>query len=288
MKKTKREKYVLERLKENYESLTGSQKSIGKYMIDHIEEVPFLSAIELGERAGFSDATIIRFARSIGYEGYSDLKNAIIVETRQIATPDERVLKSLSDLKDSGDMGLRVAERDLKNLQAFILEISIEKIEKTVELIYASDTIYFIGLHDGALAMDFLLMHMRRMGFKVVSITEGGLENIEKLGAVHEGDLLIAGSFPRYSKTTLNAVRFAVEKGASVISITDRELSPIGMKSDISFVVETDNTGFFNSHIVTLELCNILLVKLLEKNKEFVYRNLKKTIEGFEMFDMYL
>jgi len=136
--------------------------------------------------------------------------------------------------------------------------------------------------------MDFLLMHMRRMGFKVVSITEGGLENIEKLGAVHEGDLLIAGSFPRYSKTTLNAVRFAVEKGASVISITDRELSPIGMKSDISFVVETDNTGFFNSHIVTLELCNILLVKLLEKNKEFVYRNLKKTIEGFEMFDMYL
>jgi DNA-binding MurR/RpiR family transcriptional regulator len=288
MKKTKREKNVLESLKENYDNLTGSQIAIGKYMMDHIEEVPFLSAIELGERAGFSDATIIRFARSIGYEGYSDLKNAIIAETRQIATPDERVLKSLSDLEESRDMGLQVAERDLKNLQAFLLEISIEKMEKTVELIYASDTIYFIGLHDGALAMDFLLMHMRRMGFKVVSITEGGLENIEKLGAVHEGDLLIAGSFPRYSKTTINAARFASEKGAAVISITDSELSPIGMKSDIAFVVETDNTGFFNSHIVTLELCNILLIKLLDKNKEFVYGNLKETIEGLEMFDMYL
>src|SRR6056297_392001 len=288
MGKKSEKRNMLSRLKENYENLTESQRLIGKYLMGNMDEAPFLSAAEFGERVGFSDATIIRFARSIGFDGYSDMKNAIISETGRIATPDERVLRSLSNLEASRDMGLQVAEKDLNNLQEFLRGISIEKIEKAVELIYKSETIFFIGLHDGALAIDFLLMHMRRMGFKVVSITEGGLENIEKLGAMDGGDMLIAGSFPRYSKTTINAIRFASEKGAKILSITDSELSPAGMKSDISFAVETDNTGFFNSHIVTLEFCNILLVKLLEKNKDFVYENLKETIEGFELFDMYL
>jgi DNA-binding MurR/RpiR family transcriptional regulator len=288
MSNNRKKQNVIFFLKENYEQLTESQKIIGKYLLDHIRGIPFLSAAELGERVGFSDATIIRFARSVGYEGYSDLKNSIIAMNQKMASPDERVLKNLADLDSLDDLGLRVAELDLKNLQDFLIGINMKRIESAVELIYNSKTIYFIGLQDSALVVDFLLLHMRRMGFDVMSITEGGLENIEKLGAVKAGDLLIACSFPRYSKTTFNAILFAKRKGARVISFTDSELSIIGVKSDIAFDIKTDNSGFFNSHIVTLELCNILLIKLLEKNKDFVYKNLKEIIEGFELFDMYM
>lgn len=288
MSPIKQKNDVLNYLKDNYEHLTESQKRLGKYLLDHFKEVPFLSAAELGEKVGLSDATIIRFARSIGYKGYLDMKNSIMASIQGMASPDRRMLKSLSDLENTDDLGLQVAENDLKNLQSFLGGINMKRIENAAELIYDAETIYFIGLQDSALVIDFLLLHMRRMGFKVISITEGGLENIEKLGAVNKKDLLIACSFPRYSKTTYNAVQFAKRKGARIISFTDSELSVIGVKSEIAFAIKTDNSGFFNSHIVTLELCNILLIKLLERNKEFVYRNLKENIEGFELFDMYL
>ena len=288
MEESRHKNDVLNYLKDHYEELTESQKRLGRYLMEHYREVPFLSAVELGERVGLSDATIIRFARSIGYKGYADLKSAIMTAIQNSSSPDKRLLKSLSEMDKSDDIGLKAARNDLKNLQEFLGALNLKRIEAAAEMIYEARTIYFIGLQDSALVIDFLLLHMRRMGFQVISITEGGLENVEKLGAVGERDLLIACSFPRYSKTTYNAIQFARRKGARVISITDSELSVIGVKSDIAFAVATDNTGFFNSHIVTLELCNILLLKLLEKDREFVYRNLKETIEGFELFDMYL
>jgi len=276
---------VLRDLKDNYNQLTGSQKIIGKYVLDHYREVAFLSAIELGEKVGVSDATIIRFARSIGFTGFAELKNHIREGIKSFDSPYKRLSKSFDILEDKNNLTMQVGKIDLRNLEDFLLDIEIEKIEKATDAISKAHNIYLIGMRSSGILIDFLTLHLRRMGFKVIAISEGGVVNAEKIISITKNDLLITCSFPRYSKPTYNAIILAKKKGAKVITITDSDFSTISINSDIVFSLRIDNATFFNSYIVPMELCNILIMSLLEKDKEKIYLNLKENIQSMEVFD---
>lgn len=279
---------VLQNLNENYNQLTGSQKIIGKYVLDNYREVAFMSAIELGEKVGVSDATIIRFARSIGFSGFAEFKNQIREGSKNFDPPYKRLSQSLDILHDKNSLLMQVGTQDLNNLENFLLTIEIEKIDQAVDEIYKANTIYLIGLGVSGVLIDFLVFHLRRMGFKVIPISEGGVINVDKIMSITKNDVLIACSFPRYSKPTYNAILFAKNNGAKIITITDSNFSTISINSDIAFPLKIDNPTFFNSYIVPLELCNFLIMSILEKDKENIYTNLKKNAQSVELFDMIL
>lgn len=279
---------VLQDLKENYNQLTGSQKIIGKYVLDNYREVAFMSAIELAEKVGVSDATIIRFARSIGFSGFAEFKNHIREGIKNFDPPYKRLSQSLDILNDKNSLIMQVGKKDLKNLEFLLLNIEIEKINQAVDEIYKADTIYFMGVGASGVLIDFLVFHFRRMGFKVIPISEGGVANVDKIMSITKNDLLIVCSFPRYSKPTFNAINFAKKRGAKILTITDSNFSTISINSDIVFSLKIDNSTFFNSYIVPMELCNILIMSILEKKKEKIYNNLKETTQSMVLFDMLL
>ena len=279
---------VLQELKDNYDKFTGSQKIIGKYVIDNYREVAFMSAIELAEKVGVSDATIIRFARSIGFSGFAEFKNHIREGIKDFDPPYKRLSKSYGLLDDKNNLNMQIGKTDLKNLEKFLLSLETEKIEQAVDAIYEAKTIYLMGIGTSGLVTDFLTFHLQRMGFKVIAISEGGIVNVEKIISITKDDLLILCSFPRYSKPTYNATIFARKKGAKILTITDSDLSMISRNSDIVLSVKVDNSTFFNSYVVPMELCNILTMSILERDKEKVYKNLKENIQDLEVFDMKL
>jgi DNA-binding MurR/RpiR family transcriptional regulator len=84
------------------------------------------------------------------------------------------------------------------------------------------------------------------------------------------------------------AILFAKKKGVYVITISDSELSDVASESDIVLATQTQIPSFFNSYIVPMELCNIILISILEKNKERIYKNLKNSIEDSEEFNLYI
>ena len=276
---------ILQELKDNYDTFTGSRKTIGKYVLDNYREVAFMSTIELAEKVGVSDATIIRFARSIGFSGFADFKNHIREGLKYFDPPYKRLSRSFEILDDKNNLNMQVGKTDLKNLEDFLLSLETEKIQQSVDAIYKADTIYLIGIGSSGLITDFLAFHLQRMGFKVIAISEGGTLNVEKIMSINENDLLIVSSFPRYSKPTYNATILAKEKGAKIITITDSYFSTISMNSDIVFSIKIDNSTFFNSYIAPLELCNILTMNVLEREKEKIYKNLKDNIQSMAVFD---
>lgn len=279
---------VLQELKDNYDKLTGSQKIIVKYVIDNYREVAFMSAIELAEKVGVSDATIIRFARSIGFRGFAEFKNYIREGIKHFDPPYKRLSESYGLLDDKNNLSMQIGKTDLKNLENFLLTLETEKIEQAIDAIYEAKTIYLMGIGSSGLVTDFLTFHLQRMGFKVIAISEGGIVNVEKIISIIKDDLLIICSFPRYSKPTYNATIFARKKGAKILTITDSDLSTISRNSDIVFSIKVDNSTFFNSYVVPMELCNILTMSILERKKEKIYKNLKENIQNLEVFDMKL
>ena len=278
---------VYDYLKKNYEKLTASQKIIGKYVLENYREVAFMSAIELGEKVNVSDATIIRFARSLGFKGFAEFRNYLKNSILNFDPPHIRLMKNYDSFSHNNTV-MDVGKADLQNLENFLLNLDAEKIDLAVNTINQAEKIYMFGTRNSGIIVDFLSFHLRRMGYKIIQITQGGAVTHEKIMDITENDLLITCSLPRYSKPTYQATVYAKNRNAKVLTITDQNVSAISAKSDIVFNLQISNSAYFNSHVVPMELCNILIMSLLVKNKDQIYKNLKENIQGMSIFDINL
>ena len=87
-------------------------------------------------------------------------------------------------------------------------------------------------------------------------------EIFEQLFRIGPGDVLLAISFPRYSNVTVNTVKFARDRGATIVAITDNELSPVYQMSDAALLVPSEMISFVDSMVAPLSLINALLVAI--------------------------
>ena len=72
-----------DRLLSHVNGLSRQQRLIAEYLLDKLHEVPFLSVPQLAQRAGASEATVVRLCKSIGFDGFSDMKMAVVENLRE-------------------------------------------------------------------------------------------------------------------------------------------------------------------------------------------------------------
>ena len=96
-----------------------------------------------------------------------------------------------------------------------------------VDKLLKAQHIYLLGMRSSSFLTGYLNFYFRLI-FKNVTLVQNAVagETFEQLVQVQPGDVLLAISFPRYSKMTVNAVQYAREKGADVVAITDSTLAP--------------------------------------------------------------
>lgn len=273
---------ILDKLKEQEGLLTKSQKIISQYLIEHYEEVAMMSAVEFGEKVNVSDATISRFVRSIGFANFYEFKNYLREQIKNFDSPYKRVVK-LPDLAVEEDayaatkeLLIKIGTKDLQNLTHLMEKLDILLLERAVHAIHHARTIYLMGLGSSSTLIDFFILHLRRMGFRVIPVSEGGNYNLEKMIGMDATDLLIATTFPRYSKATYDAIVYAKKKQATVLTIMDSNFSAISSYSDIVIPLETGNVTFFNSLVVPMALGNWIIMMLFAKDKERIQENVRE------------
>ena len=166
-----------------------------------------------------------------------------------------------------------------------LLELEKFNLQQIVDEVYRAHTIYLFGMGSSTMIADFLALHLRRMGFAVVSVSEGGAVNHEKMLHIGCDDLLITTCFPRYSKGSYQTILFAEERGAARITITDSASSILGIHSDIVIPIKIDNITFFNSYIAPLEFCHFLLMSVLAQNGKQIQRKVEQNMKSLENFD---
>jgi DNA-binding MurR/RpiR family transcriptional regulator len=99
-------------------------------------------------------------------------------------------------------------------------------------------------------------------------------EIFEQMYRITKNDLCIAISFPRYSKQTINALRFVRDRGATIVSITDSDSSPIAALADHLLVARSNMVSFVDSLVAPLSLINALIAAAAKSRSEDVYNNL--------------
>lgn len=277
---------LIQRLNQSGRKLSKSHRRIAECIVAHYDKAAFMTASRLGEYVGVSESTVVRFASALGYEGYPQLQKALQELVRHRLTASQRFEMS-SDI-DQGQVLHRVLKADIQNIRATIDEMDPSVFDKAVEEILSAKTVYVLGQRASTPLAQFLDHYLRYVLTDVVLVSSGISDVFEQISRIGEGDLLIGISFPRYSTRTVDAMRFAKDRGACLVALTDGPLSPLHTMADMCLMAKSDMASFADSLTAPMSLINALIVALGRRRKEQVSAHFDQLETIWSEYNVYL
>ena len=258
--------------------LSKGQKRIANFLKDHYDKAVYLTASRLGEIAGVSESTVVRFAIELGFDGYPKLQEALQELVKNELTASQR-MKVSSDriVKSDKHIFKSVLESDAARIANTLDTIDQRDFDEAVDYIINAKRVYIVGGRSSSALSNFLDFYLNLMRDDVINASTGVVtETFEHIFRIKEGDLLIGISFPRYSNKTVKAVEYAHGRGARTIAITDSNQSPLAKDANICLTARSDMLSFIDSLVAPLSLINALLVAVSLKCEDNIAEGLDK------------
>ena len=258
-------KSILHTIESNLSDFSKGQKRIAGYILENYDKAAFMTASKLGRLVGVSESTVVRFASVLGYDGYPSMQRALQEMIRSRLTSTQRIQQA-GELLDQQDVLGAVLNTDIENLRELEAQADREAFNNVVERIRKARNIYILGVRSSSFVAGYLNFYMHLL-FENVTLVQSNAagEILEQLFRIGPEDVLIAISFPRYSKVTINTVQFARDRGATIIAMTDNDLSPIYQMSDAALLAPCEMISFVDSMAAPVSVINALLLALANR-----------------------
>lgn len=242
-----------------FDSLSPKQRRLARFILDSEEVVAFASADELAERVGASAATVVRFARSLGYEGYPDLQSAVRSHFPQFRTAADKMAERVAG-GDSFGVGLqeKVAQIGIDNLRQTLDQVPPAELEQIVKALCQAQRIRIFagGLSSGPALLAEYAFSM--LGFSARAFTEAGLRPLLEIAQMQKDDVVVGISIWRYIGSTVEAMQAAYEAGLTCIALTDSPVAPITRFSHYVLVASTEGAVHGRSLVGIVALIDLL------------------------------
>jgi len=270
-----------------FPTFSKGQKYIAKYITEHYDKAAFMTASKLGNIVGVSESTVVRFASELGYEGYPELQKALQEMIRNKLTSVQRIEVS-TDILGGGDIIEKVFNADIEKIRKTLVDVSREDFEGAVNAIVNAKKIFIFGVRSSASLASFIGFYFNLILDNVRLIhTTSDSEVFEQILRVGPEDAVIGVSFPRYSSRTVKAMKYASDRGATVISLTDSNMSPLYQYSKYNLLAKSDMVSFVDSLVAPLSLINALIVAVGMKRQEEVYATFAELERIWDEYDVY-
>ena len=278
---------LLARMNRLYPGMSKGSRRLADYIEKNYDTAAFLTAAELGRRAGVSEATAVRFASTLGYHGYGAFRQAVEKLVRS-----ELALARQAHLDFSSIPGDRVLDTVLQN-DCDNIRLTLEQTDRrafalAADTILQARTVYVIGIRSCAPLAEFLAFYLRQILPDVRMLTSTSLSEIfEQMIRIGEEDAVIGISFPRYSVRTLKALEFANNRSAQVITLTDSVHSPVNLYSSCNLLAHSGMASIADSLAAPLSLINALIVTLFLRRQDEVIGTLKEVEQAWQDYAVY-
>jgi DNA-binding MurR/RpiR family transcriptional regulator len=280
-------KNIIHIIQSNMDGFSKGQKRIAAYILENYDKAAFMTASRLGSLAGVSESTVVRFAFELGYDGYPSMQRALQEMIRSRLTSTQRI-QAAEDIFSGQDVLPAVIQSDIDKLRLMSSQANQSEFDRVVDKLMGCRHIYIFGVRSSSFVAGYLnfYMHLLRENVTLVQSSAAG-EIFEQLLRIGPGDVMLAISFPRYSKVTINTVKFARDRGASVVAITDNASSPIYQLSDAALLAPCEMISFVDSMVAPLSLMNALVVTIsnrVEKDISTTFSELETIWNEYGVF----
>lgn len=268
------------------DEMSKSQKKIANYIINNPETAPFLTASKLAKNAGVGEATVIRFAMFLDYEGYPDLQRHLQEALKRKWTSAEVFVRT-TDKEDAPENAItEVLMDDVQNLKETIQQVNAKEFEGAVKDIVQANRIYIIAYRSAVSVGSFLEFYLDLVLQNTEMIREADGVS-EHLLDITKDDLVIGFGFSRYTKRTVEVLKYAKQQGAKTLVITDHLMSPLVAYGDRKLLAVTEINSFINSFSAPLSIVSALITAVTRLEHDKVETRLQQLEELWETFDVF-
>lgn len=255
--------------------MTKSQKKVANYLLFNMDKLLFFTADELAKAANVSTATVVRFARELDFEGYTDMQKAARLRFHDREEEPEDLPQS-SPEEDSSEYLLEKSFRqDIQNLKRTFQDLSREDLERACTLLKTSRRVYLVGMRISRSMATYAYINWGMLRKGVHLIHNEGLDYAEELIEINSEDLIVAFWAPRYNRATYQMLSHAKRQKASVLLITNREFNLTMEEGDFDVILRCcmENSSYQSSFVAPVTLVNYLTRQLeLEFSKDIAAR----------------
>jgi DNA-binding MurR/RpiR family transcriptional regulator len=273
-------------LKEKFSHLSAGQKKVAAYMIENLDEAAFKTAYQIGRQADVSETTVIRLSYALGFEGFTEMQVRIqkqLLKQNQLISAEKNQHQRLEHVAHPF---AKVIENEINILEHLLDTANVQEIWKAVDALIHADQILIAG-HRVSYAAAYWFSYMLSTIRENVSLCSPAGNFFEKFCNLTNKSVVVLFSFPRYSTETIKMAECTSENGITLISVTDRLLSPVGRISDIVLTTEEKAETGANSIASVISLLDLIIEGIHEKDQKRIHAHQEKLESLYSSFEVF-
>lgn len=273
----------LPRIRTMYPQFSEKEKAIADYILDNPERMIHSTINQVSDDLFVADATVFRFCKRIGFNGFQSMKIALASE---IVTPMQDIHETIQESDNEKEIAEKVFKANIRTLEDTLTIFNGNQFEEAIQLIMAARRVEFYGSGgSGVIAMD---AHHKfiRTGIQTAAYTDSHFQMMSA-SQLTDQDVIIVISHSGSNKDMMDILQIAKKNGVKTIGITNLAKSPLSQKVDISLFTASQETDYrseaLSSRIAQLSIIDALYVNVMAKRNESSQASLQKMREAISL-----
>jgi len=271
-----KEEPCLAKIRSAYPSLFSAEKKIADVILEKPEEIIHLPVKDIARRSGVAKSTVVRFCRSVGYEGYGKLKISL---AQDLVSQVQYIHQDIQSRDGSAEVTKKVFHANIQGLHDTLKMVDDTEMDKAVQALLKAKKVLFCGVGTSAPIAEEAFHRFLYLGVPCVFCGDPHLQ-IGLALSLTRGDVALGVSHSGSTEDTLKPLRLAKENGATIICITNYINSPMAKFADIKLITSFREIIFrvatMAARVAQLSIIEALYVNLAIRMKEKAVRNLER------------
>ncbi|MCK5417876.1 MAG: MurR/RpiR family transcriptional regulator [Desulfobacterales bacterium] len=270
---------------EQHHSLTPKARILGNYILQNPRKAVFMTTKELAQTCQVSEATVVRFVSQLGYKGYGAFQQALrdFVDT-ELTMLDRTDLSSMTG-PDTNRLG-RVVFEEMENLKLFLESVDMDILNKIVDFLEKSNSIYVIGSRLSFTFAYYLGWSLTKIRQDVHILKGSDSTTIDWLTIAAPESLVIIIATTRYPNELIRLGKMVRRLGQTLIVIADSSLCPLTQFAHLSLVAPSKNIPFIGNPTTISCIINYLVLELASRNGDRLKKHQEKMEQAYRENDI--
>lgn len=274
--------HIFSKIKSRFNSFTQAEKKVAQFILDHTQEVIYMSITDLAIACEVGESSVFRFCKSLDLKGYQEFKIAL-AHSLSSENENTQLYNEVSVTDSVEELSSKLLTTTMTALKETYQLIQKEELMKAIQWMVNATSIHFFGVGSSLLTALEAQNKFMRITNKTNCTLDSHLQ-LMSAALMSANDVAIVISYSGSTKDTIDVAKVAKEKGAKVITITRFAKSPLTAYGDVTLLSAADEGplqgGSLTAKISQLYLLDILYGEYFKQTVKVSAENKEKTAQA--------